>query len=174
MSVTSWSNFDNLRRQMLRDMQSFERAAFGPLLMSGSEGGLDRGEGAVARTAVGDAGASQLVPHQLPMSVSVDVADRGDFVEVTADLPGLSKDSIDLQVQNGALRIHGERSGSKEERREGLFLQERSYGAVDRVVPLPDGVNEEDVQARYDNGVLHMRFGKLREKGSSARRITLE
>jgi HSP20 family protein len=89
-------------------------------------------------------------------SPQVEVFEReGQFV-VRADLPGLTKDDVKVEVADGALTISGERKSEHEEKGEGFYRSERSYGSFYRQIPLPEGVNADEAQATFNNGVLEI------------------
>lgn len=90
-------------------------------------------------------------------------SDEGHLV-VRADLPGLSKDDLRIEIQGDVLTIAGERRHEHEGRRDGWFHSERGYGAFARTVQIPRGVKTEDAEATFDNGVLEVRFAAP-EKG---------
>ena len=75
---------------------------------------------------------------------------------VRADLPGLTKDDVTIEVTNDVLTISGERKEEKEEKHEGFFRTERKYGTFYRQVPLPEGVLTENAMATFTNGVLEI------------------
>jgi HSP20 family protein len=90
---------------------------------------------------------------------------KGEFV-VRADLPGMNKDNVKVEVSDGALVIQGERKEEKEQKEKGYYAAERSYGAFYRALPLPDGVKADEARATFKDGVLEiaMPAGKLPEK----------
>ena len=73
-----------------------------------------------------------------------------------ADLPGLTKDDVKVEVTDDMLTISGERKEEKEEKREGFYRSERSYGSFYRQIPLPEGTKTEDAAATFRNGVLEI------------------
>ena len=79
----------------------------------------------------------------------------GKFM-VTAELPGLKKEDIKVQMTDEALILEGERKHEKEEKREGYYHTERSYGRFYRSIPLPDGAQSDKVSADFANGVLQV------------------
>jgi HSP20 family protein len=86
----------------------------------------------------------------------IDVQQRNDAVVVRADLPGVRKEDVQVEVEGEALIISGER---REERAEGgddegYRLVERSYGSFYRSVPLPQGANTDEIEATMRDGVL--------------------
>lgn len=96
----------------------------------------------------------------------VEVLQRGDNLVVRADLPGLRPEDVRVEVDNGALTISGERSYQAEDENEGVYHSERAYGAFLRTIPLPQGVNPEDVQARFTDGVLEVTIPLPKESRS--------
>ena len=86
----------------------------------------------------------------------LEVRQRGNELVVSADLPGLSPDDVNIDVEDGVLTISGERRQSSEDRQENYYRSERSYGSFVRSIPLPEGVDEEEVRAQFDNGVLEV------------------
>jgi len=94
----------------------------------------------------------------------VEVLEReGQFV-VRADLPGLTKDEVKVNVADDVLTIEGERKQAKEEKKEGYFRSERSYGAFYRAIPLPEGVKSDAIAANFKNGVLEVTMPLLKEE----------
>jgi HSP20 family protein len=83
------------------------------------------------------------------------IHNNGQFI-VRADLPGLTKDDVIIEVTNDVLTIRGERKAESEEKREGFFRTERMYGSFYRQVPLPEGVKTENAVATFTNGVLEI------------------
>jgi HSP20 family protein len=87
---------------------------------------------------------------------SLEVTERGGKLVVRADLPGLTKDDVKVEVREDALCIEGERRQEREEKRKGFYRSERSYGRFYREVPLPEGVDAEQAKATFKNGVLEV------------------
>jgi HSP20 family protein len=103
----------------------------------------------------------------------VDVREHDDEVIVVADLPGVEKEHVSLQLVNPrTLEISCERKGEKEEKSEGYYVRERTYGSMQRMVVLPTDVTEKDANASFKNGVLEVRFNK--SKISPKSRIEIE
>jgi HSP20 family protein len=75
---------------------------------------------------------------------------------VRADLPGMSKDDINVEITDDALVIRGERRSEREENEEGYYRSERSYGSFYRRIPLPEGVSAENANATFRNGMLEI------------------
>jgi HSP20 family protein len=93
----------------------------------------------------------------------VDVREHDDEVIVAADLPGVEKENVSLQLKNPRLlEISCERKGENEEKSEGYYVRERTYGTMRRMVVLPADVTEKDAKASFKNGVLEVRFKKVK------------
>jgi HSP20 family protein len=86
----------------------------------------------------------------------IEVLERDDKLVVRAELPGLSKDDVKVEVTDDLLTIAGERREEREETRDGYRHSERRYGRFSRSVPLPEGVSPEDVRCTFQNGVLEI------------------
>jgi len=103
----------------------------------------------------------------------VDVRDHDDEIIIVADLPGVEKEDVSLQLINPrALEIACERKDEKEEKAEGYYMRERMYGSMHRIVALPADVSEEASAASFKNGVLEVRLKKV--KGAQKSRIQIE
>ena len=79
----------------------------------------------------------------------------GQFI-VRADLPGLKKDDVKVELTENVLTISGERKEEKEEKREGYYRSERSYGSFYRQIPLPEGAKTDTATAEFTDGVLQI------------------
>lgn len=92
---------------------------------------------------------------------AVDLHETSEGYLVSADLPGMDQKDIKVDVHNGRLTIHGERS-REEKSEEGQFRRyEKSYGRFERSFQLPQNVAEDKVQARFENGVLEVFVPKV-------------
>lgn len=103
----------------------------------------------------------------------IEVTERDGKLVVTADLPGMKKDDVRVEVLDNNLIIEGERRQERKEDREGYFVTERSYGKFYRAIPLPEGVNPENAKATFRDGVLELTLDAPKKK-SSARTIPIE
>ena len=89
-------------------------------------------------------------------SPQVEMFERDGQLIVRADLPGLTKDDVKVEVTDNAINLSGERKSEHEEKGEGYYRTERSYGSFYRSIPLPEGVNADDANATFKNGVLEV------------------
>ncbi len=91
-----------------------------------------------------------------PPTPQIEVVERdGQFI-VRADLPGLSKDDLSVELAEDTLTISGERREEHDETRQGVRISERQYGRFNCRIPLPEGVNGEKAQATFQNGLLEI------------------
>jgi HSP20 family protein len=98
---------------------------------------------------------------------------QGRFV-VRAELPGVAKEDVKVDVTNDILTIQGERRHESEEKREGFYRSECSYGHFYRSVPLPDGVNTEDATAKFQDGVLQIEMAAPARTPIKGRKIEIQ
>jgi HSP20 family protein len=105
---------------------------------------------------------------------SIDVVREEEELVVTAELPGIEPDDIDVSLDNGILTIKGEKSERKEITEDDRYLRERSYGKFLRRITLPEGIETDTMKATYDNGVLVIRVAVPEEKVDEPRHIPVE
>jgi HSP20 family protein len=106
-------------------------------------------------------------------SPPMEVFEREGHLVVRADLPGLTKDDVHVEVTDEALTIEGERRAEHEERQGGVFHSERRYGRFHRQIPLPEGVNAEQVTASFKDGVLEVSM-PAPQRQARGRRIEIQ
>jgi HSP20 family protein len=108
----------------------------------------------------GDAGPGSMTGGFAP---PVDIVDRGTEVVVRADLPGMEQKDIQIELQDGALSIRGERREARDENKDTYRWSERWEGVFMRTIPLPTGVDPNKIQAQFKNGVLEVHMPKKQE-----------
>jgi HSP20 family protein len=104
---------------------------------------------------------------------STDVYLDGDNLMVKADLPGMSRDDVDVRIDNGDLVVSGERRHESEVDERNMYRSERAYGSFYRRVPLPQGADAEHVQARFRDGVLEVKVPLREQAAENTRRIEI-
>lgn len=97
---------------------------------------------------------------------------NGEFI-VRADLPGMKRDDVKVELTDSILTISGERKEEKEEKREGYYRSERSYGSFYRQVPLPEGAKTETAKAEFTDGVLEIVM-QAPQREPEARRLEIK
>ena len=87
-------------------------------------------------------------------SPSIDIKESKDSFTLTADIPGLTKKDVKVNISDNVLTISGERVATKTEDSESFHYRERNFGTFKRSFNLPDTVIEDDVKANFKNGIL--------------------
>jgi HSP20 family protein len=95
-----------------------------------------------------------------------------DYV-LRADLPGLSREDVKLEFEDGVLNVSGERTSEHDQRGEGYYRIERSSGRFSRSLTLPEGVDAQAIEAKFDNGVLEVRIPKPQQRKPQRVAITV-
>jgi HSP20 family protein len=93
----------------------------------------------------------------------LDLYEDKDEIFVTAELPGMTKDDIQVSISDNILMIRGEKKKEEEDEGKDYYHSERVYGYFSRSVALPAEVNPEKIQALFKNGVLEIRLPKSEE-----------
>ena len=91
---------------------------------------------------------------------ATDLIESDSHYILRADLPGLSEDDVNVELDGNVLTVSGERRSSSEDRKGGYYRVERSYGSFRRSVRLPEGVDAEAITASFDKGVLEITVPK--------------
>jgi HSP20 family protein len=86
----------------------------------------------------------------------IEVYQRDNDLVVRADLPGLKRDDVHVDITDADITISGERHHERESEREGLYRSERSYGSFCRTIPLPEGAITDQAKATFKDGVLEV------------------
>lgn len=118
------------------------------------DGFFGRGNGA---TASGGYGSRRWIS---PM----DLVETEDHLVLRADLPGVERGDVEIEVKEGVLTVSGERKAQHEEKREGFHRVERSFGRFSRSLELPKGVEADHIEASFERGVLEVRMPKPAER----------
>jgi HSP20 family protein len=91
---------------------------------------------------------------------SMDLVETADHFVLKADLPGMTESDVNISLEKDVLTIAGDRRAEQEEKHEGYYRIERATGSFSRSLTLPEGVDGDDVTAKFDNGVLEVRIPK--------------
>jgi HSP20 family protein len=95
---------------------------------------------------------------------AMDLLESGDDFVLRADLPGMSEEDVNIELEDSTLTISGERKAEHEGEGDGFYRVERATGSFSRSLTLPKGVDPESVNARFDRGVLEVRIPKPAER----------
>ena len=107
-------------------------------------------------------------------SPRVDITETDDEFTIKAEIPDVSKDDVKVKVENGILMIHGERKQEEEEKGKTFHRIERHYGAFNRSFTLPETVDQENVKARFKDGVLNIKLQKVKDAKPKAIDVDIE
>jgi HSP20 family protein len=105
---------------------------------------------------------------------AVDVKQTDNGVEVTAELPGIDEKNVEVSLAENALTIRGQKQQEKEQKGEGWFVSERSFGSFMRTIPLPVEIDESKVSAQFKNGVLTVILPAAADTERKARKIEVK
>ena len=107
-------------------------------------------------------------------SPRIDVSETDQALVITAELPGVEQNDLDVQLSDTALTIKGEKKVERDEKSAGLHMRERSYGAFTRTIPLPVEIEQDKVDAKFVNGVLTITLPKSPEATSRTRSVEIK
>ena len=105
---------------------------------------------------------------------SLDISEREDAYVVTADLPGVKRDDIDISVADGVVTIKGEKQAEREEKGDTWYFSERQYGSFSRAFRLPADADEAAVEAELKDGVLTVTVPKSEPKAKAANKVAIK
>lgn len=104
----------------------------------------------------------------------VDVSETDREIKVSAELPGLDENDIDVSLTRDTLTIKGEKKEEKEEKGTDYYRMERSYGSFSRSIPLPVEVDTDKVEATFKKGVLHVTLPKTESAIEKTKKIPVK
>jgi HSP20 family protein len=105
---------------------------------------------------------------------AVDVYEEKDEIVVKAELPGMDKSDIEVNLSDSQLTLKGEKKKEEKIEKENYFRSERSYGAFVRSVGLPTDVQADKVKASFKNGILEVRLPKTEEAKAKEIKVKVE
>ena len=105
---------------------------------------------------------------------AVDVTETENGYEVVAELPGVDEKNIEVKVANGILTISGQKREEKEEKKKDYYVRERRFGSFERTFQVPEGVDLDKVDARFNKGVLTVSLPKTAEAQKAEKKITVK
>jgi HSP20 family protein len=103
---------------------------------------------------------------------AIEVRERDNRMEISAELPGMSKDDVKVEFTDEGIVLEGEKRREQEREEGGVHRSERSYGHFYRLIPMPDGADPEKAKAEFKNGVLTVQV-PLSEQKRKARQIPI-
>jgi HSP20 family protein len=123
------------------------------------------GRGALERW-FGDFSSSRFQPR-------IDVVDEGKVLRVTAELPGMERDDLNVSVEDGAIVLRGEKKQDVRSEEDGCYRLERAHGSFTRTIPMPENADPDHALAKFDNGVLTLTVPKTEPARSAGRTIDI-
>lgn len=112
---------------------------------------------------------------QALLEPDIEVRDTSKAIKVMAELPGMNPEDLEINVsKDGYMTISGEKKHEREEEGEGYYFSERSYGTVQRTIPLPTEIDVDKVTADFDNGVLKVNIPKLPVAQNKVKKVTVK
>lgn len=109
-----------------------------------------------------------------PAAPAVDIVEKDNAYEITAELPGMEEKNIEVKLVNGDLTIKGEKQEEKEEKEKDYYLHERQFGSFERRFRVPDTVNADKIEASFKKGVLTVSLPKKAEAQKPAKKIEVK
>ena len=94
---------------------------------------------------------------------AVEVSESDGSILVTAELPGLKREDVEIELENNVLTLRGEKKEEREDSAKDMYVYERSYGSFQRCFTLPTAVKEEEVKAEFTDGVLKITLPKTEQ-----------
>ncbi|WP_106638962.1 Hsp20/alpha crystallin family protein [Allosphingosinicella vermicomposti] len=110
---------------------------------------------------------------QMPVP-ALEMTEAEGAYKVTAELPGIKPEDVEVTVEEGMLCISGEKKEEREEKERGFMLSERSYGAFERRIDLPTGADPSKIKAQFKDGVLKISLPKNEQAQQQKQRIAIE
>lgn len=105
---------------------------------------------------------------------AVDIVEKPNAYEITAELPGLDEKAIKVSLANGTLSIKGEKTEEKEEKEKDYYLSERRFGSFERAFRVPEGVEVDKIDANFKNGVLTVTLPKTAAAQQPEKKIAVK
>ena len=104
----------------------------------------------------------------------MDFSETANEYTMSADLPGINKNDVEVSMEDGMLTVQGERSMEEESENMNMHRMERSYGSFCRRMSMPSDADENNVQADMKNGVLTITIAKSKQPMPKSRRVTIK
>ncbi len=108
----------------------------------------------------------------LVLAPRMNVAERAGAYEVVLEVPGLAKEDVNIEVNEGRLVVWGEKKSEREDKDKKVHVREITYGSFRRELSLPEDVQEDGIQAAYENGHLKLTLPRV-DKKKTARKVAL-
>jgi HSP20 family protein len=154
VASNEWRPFGNFRREIDRLFDDFDRGAWGFPFRHSLIDWESRWLGDTA--------------------LAVDVAEKEKTYEITAEVPGIDQNNVEVNLANGVLTIKGEKKQETEEKKKNYHMSERRYGSFERSFQIPDDVDQDKIEASFNKGVLTVTLPKNAEAQKFAKTIAVK
>jgi len=104
----------------------------------------------------------------------IDISENKNRIDVTAEIPGVKKENIKITLQDNILTIEGEKKKENEQKENNYFRSERMFGSFKRSFTLPKEVDSESVEAKFEDGMLHIQMKTTAPKVKNEKLIELK
>jgi HSP20 family protein len=104
----------------------------------------------------------------------VDIFDKDDAIVIHAELPGVKKEDVAIEVKDNVLTLRGERAESKEIKEDKYYRKERTFGSFHRAFSLPAAINPDTIKATFKDGILEIEIPKPEEQKPKQVKISIE
>lgn len=108
------------------------------------------------------------------LTPKINIAETEKAYELTLEVPGVEEKDIDIQLSGNVLTVQGEKREEAREEGKQFYRMERSYGSFQRSFTLPEGVDEENIQAKSRNGILHITLPKSEKARDKVKKIAVK
>lgn len=105
---------------------------------------------------------------------SVDIYEEGEDIVLKAEIPGIKKEELDVNITDNTVTISGEKKKEEKVEKKDYYRVERSYGSFSRSIPLPAEVQTDKSTAKFKDGILEIRIPKTEEAKKKKRRLKIE
>lgn len=105
---------------------------------------------------------------------NLDIRSGDNEYTISIEVPGVEEQNIQLEITNNVLTVSGEKKQEKEDKEKSYYRMERSYGAFQRVLSLPEDVDQDEVKATFKNGVLTINIKRKALPGSAVKQIEIK
>jgi len=104
----------------------------------------------------------------------MDVSENDKEVKVEIELPGMEENDVQVSLSHNTLTISGEKKSEKEDKSRNYHRIERSYGSFSRSIPLPEGIDQDKIEAMFKKGVLHVVLPKTAQYVQEQKQIKVK
>jgi HSP20 family protein len=108
------------------------------------------------------------------VSPKVDIYDEADSFVIKAEIPGINKEDVEVNLTEDMITISGEKKREEEVEKKGYYRMERSYGSFARSFRLPEEIESDKAKATFKDGVLEVRVPKTEEARKKEKKVSIE